>query len=72
MLRDRESIDSKMLFLMGLRNLVGQDIHTYKSEEMCKVCEDHDNSCARSKSGFIREHLKGCRIHWMVSGAGGH
>ena len=26
MLRDRESIDSKMLFLMGFINLVGQDI----------------------------------------------
>ena len=71
MLRDIESIDSKMLFLMELRNLVGKTYNTHKSKEMCKVCEDHDNSYARNKSGyFIREHLKGCRINWIVSAEG--
>ena len=52
-LRDIESIDSKMLFLMELRNLVGKTYNTHKNKEMCKVCEDHDNSYARNKSGCI-------------------
>lgn len=57
-----------MLFLMGLTELVGQDV-TNTSVKKCTqvMCSGHDDGHTRNKSGrLVREHLKTWEMEWIV------